>query len=344
MAQPLAATSGALYLFVGPDRARKRERLAILIQELGVDVLDQQILPAQAWSARALAGTIRQQPIASPTRLVVIEDAEQLDAACLALFADIAWRDQPTCVVLCADGLLQASPSLAALAAEASVESFDWLPVADAQRWITGYVARLRKTITPEAVRALTHTVGTDTMALRGVLDQLLMWVGARPQITAADLETFVTPAAPATNTFALVNALAQRDMAAAVQAFHEQLASGKDALEVLGLMIWQVQRWLLVSQLLQAGCADSRIEQVTGIKAWQLGRLRSELAGRPPEHLRQVLRQCWELDVAAKRGQIPLVGVAVEMLVVRMCLSEPQAVSQTARRANSPALSPVGA
>ena len=336
-------TEGSLYIFLGPDRTRKRERIAILAQELGVDVLDQEQIRGPLLAQPALAAAMRQQPVASPVRLLIVEDAERLPAPCVSMLDDAGWREQAACVVLDAEGPLQAGHPLAVLKDAAVVETFAWLSVPETQRWITGYAARCRKQVAPDVSPLLIQACGADTVALGAVLDQLINWVGSRPQITAADVRVFLTPPPPV-NSFALVNAIAQRDAAAAVQACHDQFAAGKDPLELLGLVVWQVQRWWQVAHLLRAGYSEQRIEAVTGIKAWQVGRLRGEIAGRSVEELSRWLRRCWELDVAGKQGRVPVLRVAVETLVVQLCLSVAGSASRSVREVSSPGLSPVAA
>lgn len=128
------------------------------------------------------------------------------------------------------------------------------------------------------------------------------------------------TPAAP--KPFALTDALGSKDAAHALAAAREQLAAGKEPLELLGLIAWQLNRWVTVKRLVGAGYAAERLASVTGFHSWQVQRLQSEVARRPLESLQRLLSRCWQLDVDAKRGRhIP--ELALEQLVVEVCLSE---------------------
>jgi DNA polymerase III delta subunit len=253
---------GGLYLFLGPDRDRKRARLATLVKTLRVDPLDRHDVSAHELSPSRLLALARQHPAASPVRLVVIHDAHRLDGACLKVFTEqLSVLTQVACLVFLVDAELPVEHPLMRLASSASIERFAGRPVP--------------------------------------------------------------TPKSP----FALVEAMTQRDVATALQALQEQLASGKDVLELLGLLVWQVQRWLTVSHLVEAGVARERIESLTGIRPWQLQRTMAELADWSPALLRRALRRCWELDVAAKTGRTSP-RVALEELIVELCLPRPFGVS----------------
>ena len=247
---------GGIYLFLGSDRSRKRERLTQLTELLGINLLDRHDISAHGVSPSHLLALAREHPVASPVRLVVVDDAQRLDGACVtALTKQLELLTQVACLVLLVDGDLPTTHPLAALTTQVVVERFD------------------------------------------------------RPS--------------PEPNRFAFVNAIARRDVGAALQAVQEHLTSGKEIVELLGLLVWQLQRWLTVNHLLEAGLAPERVEALTGLRAWQLQRTSAELAGRPTAVLRQILRRCWELDVAAKTGRtIP--RMALEGLVVELCLPRP--------------------
>ena len=250
---------GGCYLFLGPDRSRKRQRITQLIEALGISPLDHHEISAAEWSSSRLLALAREHPAASPVRLIVIDDAHRLDGACLSVLTEqLEVLTQLACLVLLVETELPAHHPLTTLASRVTVEPFAGLSSPDAR-----------------ATR------------------------------------------------FAAIEAVARRDVAAALHAVHEHLASGKEIVELVGLLVWQLQRWLTVSHLLEAGVERERIETLTGLRAWQLERVLAELAGRPPAVLRQALRRCWELDVATKTGRtIP--RLALEELIVELCLPRP--------------------
>ena len=141
----------------------------------------------------------------------------------------------------------------------------------------------------------------------------------AQAQIPVAT-ERFPGRDAPAAKPFALTDALSTRDAAAALTAVRDQLLHGKEPLELLGLVAWQLSRWLTVRRLAEAGYTTQRIASIAGLKLWQAERLKADVAGRTLDSLRRLLARCWQLDVDAKSGRA-LAELAIEELIVAICL-----------------------
>ena len=130
--------------------------------------------------------------------------------------------------------------------------------------------------------------------------------------------ERFPGRSAAPTKPFALTEALGRQDTAGALIAMREQLAAGKEPLELMGLVAWQLHRWMTVKRLGNAGYSAERMVAVTGMHSWQMQRLQSEVARRSLASLQQRLSRCWQLDLDAKRGRtIP--ELAIEQLVIEV-------------------------
>ena len=254
-----------LRLFLGADRAHKLERVRQLADQLQISPLDFHSIHAAQMTTPEILSLIRQHPMQSPRRLVVIDEAHRLEAACLEALSQ-QWEQfqQTACVVLLVEADIDDEPAWEGLRRRASVEDFGG-----------------------EASRTPDH--------------------------------------------FVWLNAIAQRNIPAALQGLHEQLGSGKEELELLGLMVWQVQRWLTLAHLLEAGASRAQIEAATGWKPWLVARLMDEVRGRSVESLHDSLERCWKLDVDAKRGRAPRLTTALEQVVVSLCGPLPPATSPIA-------------
>jgi len=131
--------------------------------------------------------------------------------------------------------------------------------------------------------------------------------------------ETFPERNRPALKPFALIDALGRRESAAAFNALEDQLASGRDALELLGLISWQLQRWALVARCAQEGWSEDQIGQATGVRGWQLQRLQGELDGQPAAVFNALVEACWRIEADVKTGR-RLMPVALAELVTLVC------------------------
>ena len=142
-------------------------------------------------------------------------------------------------------------------------------------------------------------------------------------------VESFPRRDTPATKPFALTDALGNRDVTGALIAAHDQLLAGKDPLELLGLIAWQLNRWVTVRRLLSLSYTAERISTVMGVRPWQVERVQSDVAGRSLTDLHGLLAKCWQLDVEAKSGRtIP--QLAIERLIADVCGRVAKTISDT--------------
>ena len=326
-AASLSLPTAHLYIFSGPDRYRKRARIEQLAGSLGIELLDRHEIAAGQVSTPALLALCREQPAASPFKLVVIDEAERLeDVALRQLAAHAPTVASTACIVLVMGKGLTPDHLLGA---HAKVEDFGWLPPAEVGRWIQQYVAACGKRIEGPLVQALLSRHGGDLAAIQMALDQLLAWTQQAPQLRYEDFAQLsgkddAQPGrgpqlSPAKSGFALAEAIARRDAAGALYVIHEQMTAGKEIVELVGLVVWQLQRWVTVGRLVEAGVMPAQISALTGVQPWQLERVRRELSGRSVAWLMGMLRRCWQLDQAAKSGRaIPRLGF--EQFVVELC------------------------
>ena len=250
------STGAGLLLFLGPDRARKLQRLSELERALRVQPLDRHHVDGGTVGAAPLLALCRQQPAESPVRLIAVDEAQRLEVLAIeALIQHAGVIAKNACVVLLVEAELGAR-------------------------------------------HALTRTLGQERVF---------------------SVEEFPAREAPAAKPFALTESLGRRDAGTALSAVRDQLMAGKEPLELFGLVAWQLQRWVGVRRLLDAGTPLAQIAAMTGMKPWQVERIRAEISRRSLASLQELLARCWELDVSAKTGRaIP--GLALEQIVLEVC------------------------
>ena len=188
--------------------------------------------------------------------------------------------------------------------------------VDDAHRLERAAIEALRGYADVIAATACVVLLAETDLTQRHALSALL----TDTRITAKE---FAGRGGPTAKPFALTEALGRRDAAAALGAVRDQVVAGKEPLEIFGLVAWQLQRWVLVRRLLDAGMALERIVSVTTLKPWQVERLSQEVARRPLEQLQGLLERCWRLEADAKSGR-HVAELAVEELVAAVCHAEP--------------------
>ena len=245
-----------IYLFLGPDRARKLQRIQAIERCLQVTVFDRHQLDATSLSASELVMLCRQSPASAKARLIVVDQAHRLDRQALDGLVDHASAIGKTaCVILLVENDFGTRH-----------------PLAEAQRHLT--------------------------------------------------VEPFPAREVASVKPFALIEALGRADTACALRVLHEPMVMRKEPLEWVGLVAWQLQRWVLVKRLLEAGYRSDRIGIITGLQPWQLERLKSECSRYSLSLLHRWLKLCWQLDTDAKSGRIPP-EQAIEQLLMEVCLEQ---------------------
>ena len=257
-----AQAPGGLWLWVGPDRPSKLQRIREREAAGPIHVFDRHQVNAASSDFASLLALTRQQPAASPVRLIIVDEAQRLESAFVRTLlqqADVIART--ACVVFLVEAELR--PHHPLLQAGGAIT-------------VTRFPGRER----------------------------------------------------PATNPFAFTEALGTADHVHALIAMRQQRAAGREAVELLGLIAWQLQQWLLVKRVARQGYTDEQVESLSGLRPWRLERLQFEARGRSLESLQRSLTRCWQLDVEAKSGRtVP--ELALEALVIELCLgsmgSEPR-------------------
>ena len=112
-----------LHLFLGPDRARKLQRVQEFQRTLGVGVMDRHDLDGAAVGRHELIALCRQRPALSPVRLIVIDQAHQLESEAGQMLVEQAEGiAQTACVVLLADWEMSVRHPLARAAHEGVID------------------------------------------------------------------------------------------------------------------------------------------------------------------------------------------------------------------------------
>jgi DNA polymerase III delta subunit len=153
----------------------------------------------------------------------------------------------------------------------------------------------------------------------RQALWQLSPRSEAQDRSPALTVEQFPEQDRPAAKPFVFTEALGNRDVGRSLAAMRDQLMNGRESLELVGLLAWQLQRWVLMKRLMLAGMSIQQMVSVTGFRPWQIQRLQSEVTRRSLSSLQELLGACWRLDLDAKSGRTSP-EIALEGLVVRIC------------------------
>lgn len=172
------------------------------------------------------------------------------------------------------------------------------------------------KQIDPSVARLLGELSGGNLSAAEAHVEKLCLYVGARTQVTAQDVEQLVADD-HAYKTFDLARELARRKADSALVMLHRLLDSGTPPQMVLAGIAWQYRKMIEIKRLMAAGrdaymaCADAGVrwnqaEWAALVKTYEL-----------PE-LEFAHRQILETDVALKTSGVSE-GILFDVLVFKL-------------------------
>ena len=160
---------------------------------------------------------------------------------------------------------------------------------AGARKFVMDEMVREGRTMDPAAVKVLVDRSGEDISKLRGDLERLLLYVGDRKAIGAADVEEVAADGATVVDAWAVTNALSAGDAARGLRELALRLERGDSPHAIVGQLRWWVSNRLAesspdrVKPALEALLrTDLALKSSGGDDQVLLERLVVELTGRP--------------------------------------------------------------
>lgn len=207
----------------------------------------------------------------------------------------------------------------------------------DLPRWVREEMHVFGKSIDHEAAAVLCETVGSNVDRLLREIEKLAIYVGEREQVTVADVAEVSTGVSEA-HIFKLMDAIGDKDVAAALEMLEGVLREGADQgefLRFIGMvsrqlrLIWQARflrqhrvRLDDVPQDIAARLPEYQnlLDAVKG-KAWLAEGLTRQAARFSDRQLARALDWVYQADLALK-GKGPQLErrTVVELLVTRLC------------------------
>ncbi|HEY8393572.1 MAG TPA: DNA polymerase III subunit delta [Thermaerobacter sp.] len=312
-----------VYLLHGPEPYWKdaiirklREHLLPAGDSMNLSVFDDGRVPVR--DVLEQATTV---PFLAERRLVIVRNSQVLEGRGEREDEEAlrAYLDDPvttTCLVFRQDGDVDGRRPLIKRFRERGY-AVDCQPLRDAAlaQWLQEEAARLGKTLRPEAAAWLVESGEPDLYRLSNELHKAAAYAGERREITGDDVRA-VGIAATTAAVFDLVDAIAEKRRAAAVQLLGRLLAAGEPPLRLLSLIARQFRILAHARLLMDRGATYHHLQERLGLhpfvarKAWQQARRLGQHEGL------HALEAILETDVAIKQGKWPE-RLALERLVL---------------------------
>jgi DNA polymerase III subunit delta len=221
-----------------------------------------------------------------------------------------------TVLVLLDDAVKAGNPLLEQLAPLAEVKAFPMLRGRYLKAWIQQRVREEGGRIAPVAVNLLCDLIGGDLWAMNGEIQKLLLYSQERP-ISEEDVRHLVSHAQEA-SIFALVDAVAERQIELAQRILHRLVRDGMEPTHILPMITRQF-RLIALALDLEPGLSRLQIQSRLGLTSpyvldKTLGQARLyDLAG-----LKRAYDKLLETDLAIKTGKYSD-RLALELLVAEL-------------------------
>jgi len=158
-----------------------------------------------------------------------------------------------------------------------------------ARKFVLAEMTREGRTLEPTGVKVLVDRAGEDISKLRGDIERLLLFVGDRKAITAADVDEVAADAATVKDDWAVTNALGAGDAARGLRELALRFERGDSPHAIVGQLRWWVSNKLVESSPDRVKPAldallrtDLALKSSGGDDQVLLERLVVELAARP--------------------------------------------------------------
>ncbi len=307
-----------VHVLYGPDDFTLRQQLDEIKGSLGDReslALNTTVLDGRRLNPLPLIEACSAVPFLASWRLVIVEGLlERFEPAAAGKRPPVSeWQGlidflparPPTTALVFVDGrLTRANPLLRKLGPLATVRDFPALRGDALLSWVRERVRAQEAEIADRAARLLVETAGADLWVLDREIEKLSLFAVGR-RIEMADVQQ-VTSCVREGNIFAMVDAMAEKKLTAAMRLLHQLLAEGAAPTHLLTMMTRQVRLMVLAKDLGGGRRLSSEEKRrQLGVSAnYPLQRLLDQSAGHSLERLLDIYQKILDTDLAIKTGR----------------------------------------
>jgi DNA polymerase III subunit delta len=323
-AEVRAGRVASVYFLYGKERFLA-ERAVAAIREAVLDPrtrdfnLDVIHCKEEAHAAERIVATARTLPMMARRRLVLVRDADDLDAEDHAtLLAYLAAPAPTTCLVLTAEKADLRRRFFLELRKVGVLGRFDPPYERRLPPWIETEARSLGVSLERGVAELLAAVIGADLGQLASSLEQLALFVGGRGRITLADVEEVVAETRQH-SVFDLANAVGERDARRALHQCQRMLAAREPAVKILFMLTRHFRQLWTTRELLARRAGREEIAQTLGINPFFVEGLSAQARRFAPRALRRAFDALYAADRALKSSRLGD-EMVLERVVLELC------------------------
>jgi len=262
-------------------------------------------------------------PFFGPTRVVVIRRMEAMrDADHEALIIYLERGDSPTVGIYVARELDRRRRLFATFRRVAEIIECRPMHARELPAWVQNRISAAGKRAGPGAAESLVALVGGSLRDLDQEVAKIAAYVGDRPLITRGDVEAIASRLGEA-SIFALADAVGGGNVAGALKALHENLAT-HEPLQVLFMVARQFR--LIVRARFVARTDAAALAERLGLPPYVARKVADQARGYRLEQFPAIFAALEAADKAIKTGSAP--RLILETLIVELCGMNRRAVA----------------
>lgn len=275
-------------------------------------------------SGQKVVAAARTLPMMAAARFVLVRDVDEAPAAELEVIAQYVAAPSPsTCLVLTAEKL-DGKTKLVKAAKEAGA----WVPADTVkgpllERFAVAEAKRRGHALDPRALSALVDAVGSDLSALEDAIERCSLYVGKdgdKPRSIDLDAVENVVERVRVDTIWALVDAIALRRTAPAMEAVGSLLEAREAELMILGSVARQLRLVARMKDALESGMGPDEAVKVAGGPPFKARALADAARKFSHDDLGRAFVLLAETDVLLK-GSKRDAGIVLEEAVLKLCV-----------------------
>ncbi len=182
------------------------------------------------------------------------------------------------------------------------IEEFKNLDRSRLVKWAVREAEKIGLKINTTNLAYLIDSIGSDCYRINNELKKLALF---RPQqeISMSDVDILVEKEIEA-NVFRTTDALAQKNLPAALKCLGEHWRNNEDPLMILNMLVWQFRNLIKIADLSRQKMSTDAVAKKLSMKPWLADKNLKLSRSFSFEELKNIYRELAKADVAIKTGQ----------------------------------------
>jgi DNA polymerase-3 subunit delta len=334
LAQIAKGALSPVYVLTGEERLL-RDQLVAAIRHACLDgavaAFNEDKFTAGEVDVEQVLGAARTVPMMANRRFVLVRGVERWDAssgdgeskpkaAPLDKLAEYVADPVPsTCLVLVATKLDGRRKLVTSAKKLGYVVSCDVLDRRALPGWIVKRFEALGHAVDRDIAELLAEIAGPELAYVNDAIERLSLYVGPAGAVTEAAVSECVARVRTA-DTWALVNAVGARDLAAALRILADVYEPRDRGLPLLGALAWSIRQLARFQAAVSSGASADEAARAAGVfQPFRARELATKARAFRPKELERWLQVLADTDLALKSSRRPADAILEDMLT-RLC------------------------